>query len=1744
MNTRFVSTLRHSRMMRLASAAAIAGQVLLSTPVLAQDAGKAAVKAGNRAVTDVSRAIAKSKVHVNRTVPKMPPPNIDPMFGMNVSTAALMRARVFAEQLIPTGEPSSEQNAALARMLERVALSSPEQRGAIIDDHIQSDPTSPWRASLLANAGTLYAREGYFSRAAAYWNQAWELTRDSDDRRVKLLADYALGQSIDQMVQFGQVAKLEVQLKEVEGRDVRGAAGTKVADGWEGLRTLTQHHETALFSGPESLKAYLTVKPIADKEAAIKTISQYHPTMEGTSMTQLRELGAKVGVHLSMWRASTFDHLPVPSIVHFRSQHFSAVVEFKDGKYRLRDPGLGGDLWFSESALRDELTGFILAPAKPEGGDWRAASDGEGQGVVGHCTPGKPSLDDDWLIPQCGGPGPGGGGGGENGGGGGENGGGGGGNGGGGGGNGGGGNGGGNGGGGRRGKPCGMPYYTFHPAAATLVISDTPLSYSPPVGPGISLRLSYTHRSYKVPSTFGYGNVGPLWTFNALAYVIDNGVNGAKVAYLRGYGREYYDWNHTQASVTKATLVEVSHDPARYERTLLDGTIEVYELADRAASLPERRIFLTAVTDPQGHTIEYDYDSSFRVVAVTDAIGQVTTFDYENGSDPDLLTKVTDPFGRFATLGYDAEGRLNSITDAAGMTSTFTYTTGDFITAMTTPYGTTSFRHEPGNTSATYRVIEAVDPVGGRERLEFVLQDNTLPTTMASADVPTGFSESNEQFDYWNSFYWDKLAMATHPNDRAYAVNYTWMQEADSGYGHLMSRPIPHTIKRPLESRIWFRYPNQASTSSHGLNGSGLNPSLIGRVLDGGASQVVQIAYNTKGNVTSYTDPLGRQTTSSYATNGLDLLEVRQAVSGGTDLLRSFSSYNSIHLPATATSGALQDTDFTYNSLGQLLTVTNAKNETTTFAYDSTAKTLTSMTGAVSGATTSFTYDAIGRVESVTTSDGYVVEFEYDALNRLISKTYPDATTETFTYERLDLTEVKDRLGRITRHFYDRYGRRIATRDPVGRTVSYVWCKCGVLDALVDAKGNRTTWERDINGRVTREIRADGTTDTLYTYDGTGRLSTVTDPMDQVTTYIYNIDDSLASAGFTNETIATPDISHTYDTYYPRAATMVDGNGTTTYSYVAAGTNGAGSLASVNGPFSNDTINYTYDELGRVATRMLNSTGTEITYDSLGRLSQLEFPIGTFDYTYVGQTVRRASVTYPNSQTTTYNYLDDEHDFRLQTIHHKNPSAATLSKFDYTYDAVGNILTWRQERVGSATKIYTFTHDLVDQLRSAVLTDTSTPATILKRQAWSYDEAGNRTVDQTDDAVFASSQDATNRLQSRAPGGPIVFSGSLNEAATVTIDGKPAEVDGSNNFRATATLSGATTTVTLKAKDYSGNETTRQYEVDASGTATSYTYDANGNLTSDGTKTYSWNALNQLVEVKEGTTTVATFEYDGAGRRTEKVAGGLTHQYIYDAEDIVEERTTGSSSDTIRYYHGAGIDESLLRKNSSDVITYYLADHLGSVVQETSSSGSVALDREYDVSGTLLAGHSSGFAFTGREWDSETELYYYRARYYDPSVGRFGSEDPLGFGAGQNFYTYVFNNPGKFKDPFGLDVLMCFRQMHGIPSWLLKVPHPVIYSTEAKKGWGFGPAGTQLPGLPDQGHVGVENPFDPNNKDKYSCSTVSTSNCVESCVQKKATAATTNPPPIYMTGPEFMGSYQCTDWANDIMASCQAQCRK
>jgi RHS repeat-associated protein len=126
--------------------------------------------------------------------------------------------------------------------------------------------------------------------------------------------------------------------------------------------------------------------------------------------------------------------------------------------------------------------------------------------------------------------------------------------------------------------------------------------------------------------------------------------------------------------------------------------------------------------------------------------------------------------------------------------------------------------------------------------------------------------------------------------------------------------------------------------------------------------------------------------------------------------------------------------------------------------------------------------------------------------------------------------------------------------------------------------------------------------------------------------------------------------------------------------------------------------------------------------------------------------------------------------------------------------------------------------------------------------------------------------------------------------------------------------------------------------------------------------------------------------------------------------------------------HGPGIDEPLARGSSAGLIRFYHLDGLGSLVKMTDTGGNVEGSRSYDSFGQAPTAPSSGYAFTSREWDSESGLYYYRARYYDPQLGRFISEDPVDYGNGLTGYAYVLSNPANLVDPSGLtaqDLLPC-----------------------------------------------------------------------------------------------------------------------
>ena len=160
----------------------------------------------------------------------------------------------------------------------------------------------------------------------------------------------------------------------------------------------------------------------------------------------------------------------------------------------------------------------------------------------------------------------------------------------------------------------------------------------------------------------------------------------------------------------------------------------------------------------------------------------------------------------------------------------------------------------------------------------------------------------------------------------------------------------------------------------------------------------------------------------------------------------------------------------------------------------------------------------------------------------------------------------------------------------------------------------------------------------------------------------------------------------------------------------------------------------------------------------------------------------------------------------------------------------------------------------------------------------------------------------------------------------------------------------------------------------------------------------------------------ARFAYDPMRRRVEKVAGGVTTTYTHDQASILREI---SGVTTLKYVQGPSIDEPLATEGGTG-LSYLHADVLGSVTKTTSGAGSVMLTRRYDAWGNLeLGATTGGYAFTGREWDPEAALYFYRARSFDPKLGRFVSEDPAGFADGPNKYAYVRNRPADAIDPTG-----------------------------------------------------------------------------------------------------------------------------
>ena len=230
------------------------------------------------------------------------------------------------------------------------------------------------------------------------------------------------------------------------------------------------------------------------------------------------------------------------------------------------------------------------------------------------------------------------------------------------------------------------------------------------------------------------------------------------------------------------------------------------------------------------------------------------------------------------------------------------------------------------------------------------------------------------------------------------------------------------------------------------------------------------------------------------------------------------------------------------------------------------------------------------------------------------------------------------------------------------------------------------------------------------------------------------------------------------------------------------------------------------------------------------------------------------------------------------------------------------------------------------------------------------------------------------------------------------------------------------------------------------------------NMSADLNAVYSWDRENRLTSASAGIAW-SSYAYDALGRRVQRTDNLMlsVQKYTYDGLDVVLDDNDGRN---MTYQNGPGIDNKL-KLDDRGTSKYFLQDHLGSTVGLADSSGNVTESNSYDSFGNPSnGGLSTRYQYTGREYEPSTGLQYSRARFYDPQIGRFISEDPIGFrGRDVNLYGYVRNNPLRFLDPTGLQV----------PE---PVPNPTPRKYSPSNSCGCSPPGTLQLGVSGLGILG------------------------------------------------------------------------
>ncbi|MFB9753304.1 polymorphic toxin-type HINT domain-containing protein [Paenibacillus hodogayensis] len=1211
------------------------------------------------------------------------------------------------------------------------------------------------------------------------------------------------------------------------------------------------------------------------------------------------------------------------------------------------------------------------------------------------------------------------------------------------------------------------------------------------------LGIGYSNKTKAFPNENRFP-IGKGWSWDIPYIELKDNKNylhlpGGSAYQISGNSLVGYPWN--DLSITYDSSVTVNDKTSYYVLTSIQGQKQYFtsygQLIQMADLFGNTVQFEYSYISPYGSVLTKVRDALDNEINITYSTTKVTltsgdrTVEYDKMLDPqgnkELLSRVTDPKGRQTLYEYSVASTAFDLVASGTREDNFAalLTKVHHPTQARTEYTYTPYERRIGTFAIeqAYRVTareEVMTPIGvpsmTANRVTYSYNGDGAGVMPGPSDV---FMTTVNDGRVQSTYTYDKIRIN---DDLPYVYYNTGITQHDG----------VQTTTSAMEYNRTNRWPTPIKRTSKTIRGTEQSVEVI-----------TQTSYDPYGNVTSETDPNNVVTSYGYdnathllrsvtqpinnsgltayteidrypGTNAVQQVRVKEGGAGGP--LKSQISYGYDGY-GNATAVTLKDDNrdivvsTAYDGLysagfptSQSIQVTDANNQTTTisqsFAY---TKSTGERTRAVDGKgyATDYEFDKLGRLTKVKHPDASEMKLTYDdAANELVVKDETQIETrtqwnplgwkvaagivgkaqQTFGYDAYGrVSWSKDGAGNQTDYTYDNRNRLKTTVYPGGATATVAYDDVNRIVTETDAEGNKTVTASDVLGRMIRKERNSGSNERMgwneYAYDYAGNLTTlqdgradgaggvqttqygydilnrlvaVTDALANTTRYTYSMANNLTRVEYPDHN----QVQKQYDQVGRLIRSIDASNQIETYAYDA----NSNLLTSIDR--KGQTRTFGYDSRNRQLSSAMSDEVIAFQYDAAGRRQWMQDNTGRTNYTYDSATGWLTTVQSPDQYKVQYQYNDEGKRIRMidpfgVATQYKYDTRSRLKEVGpaendwyarYSYQ--GNNLPKEQEYRNGVKSTSTYTEYNLNGL-----THTNAGGTF-RTYSYGYDLHRNQTSRTENGAGHNFGYDALNR---------IATSSQFNE----------------------------------------------QYQYDKRGNRASLQSDKPLNLFG---ASYQYDNRNRLTGVNTGTGAVVGYRYNGDGLLVERSENGVTTRYYYDGADMIAEGTVSGGAVTHKasYIRGNGL---VARVDGNGGKAYYVHNGHGDVVALTDGTGNVLNQYTYDMWGNPLTEQESvpnPFRYSGEFWDKSTQLQYLRARWYDPSMGRFINEDtyegdisnPLSL----NLYTYVQNNPLINVDPSGHSMCgiggegaaWCYNYFSGIQNKMQSIYYSITDSTVFK----------------------------------------------------------------------------------------------